>query len=582
MKPTETLLGGWVGGINSLLHPTLIPKTQYHWAENVINRGGVVQTRPGYALRLNLPGKKLQGLTSFQQLGGIPYLVFAIDGLIYASQYPFDDVEQLEGLEFSAEAEMVFFETCIQSVKRNASGNLEIIKPKRVLIIQDGVTRGAKWDGSEAKHVNPEPPEYGPPVGTWMKWVASRLWIISGSQVVVSDYADPTSFNDRTYLAEQPSFQLPDEGTGLLVTPDQKNLLAFTRYSTTSFQASIRQRNLWQLTLNFQQELIPDIGCVSGRSCTNQFGRSWWYAEHGLIDLNTALFSQRDSKLKYVDNEMNRSKRNISHNTHSIASAYYDNLLLVSVPSGSMNNGHTWVLDGAVIDIPGEDAKAWASVWTGIEPVQWASLNISGDRKLYAGCQGVTQFEGNVIQIWEIMRDDFLDKENPISCQFETRSVLIDGQFHKFNFAEFDLVEILGDVHLKAWFAGVKGGYEQILDVKLQAEKGSIGGIKQQILYLNTLLQAYRPQTRVIRSKESSPIVPSENMEGSCSAESKRVFTVDQAFSILMEWSGKMGVRSIKMVTEAQPATNTKGECATDEDGHSILTEEGKSEHISA
>lgn len=596
MSSKQSNLGAWVSGANSLLHPSSIPQTAYHWAENVINRGGVVQTRPGLKLIHNVPGTKLQGMTTFAPDNQLPYLVFAIDGIVYVSQYPFDEPDPAAGdqsartvwdfipeyhalpnIVLNAVAEQVTWCVCLQSVRRNVMGNLEVITPRPILIIQDGTSRCAYWDGHNSGHFNPEPPDYGPPTGTWMAWVAARLWIARGSQVIVSDYANPTAFTENTYLAEKSNFQLPDECTGLLITADFKNLLAFTRYSTTSFQASVRQRNLWQETPNFQQELIPNVGCVSGRSCINQYGTSWWYAENGWIDLNTALFSLRTSELVYRDNEMARSKRNISHNTESICTATYDNLMLVSVPSGSMDNQHTWVMDGSVIDEPGANTKAWAGVWTGIAPVEWGSLNISGMRKLYAGCQSETTLDGNTIQIWEAMQNRKLDNENSIASQFETRCEIPDGEFRKFAFIEIDIVEMLGNVNLKAFYAGIKGGYEPILDLDMQAQKGSVGSPTQLVITAETIFKSYRPQTRTVRSKQSNIADGSVNQTGCVDVESDFSVNIDKGFSILLEWRGQMGIRAIRLVTEDKPATNKMGTCEANESGVRILTERGES-----
>lgn len=594
-------MGAWVSGMSSLLHPSSIPPTAFHYLENGICRGGIVQTRPGYKLIHNLPGTNLQGMTTFAPDGELPFLVFAIDGIVYISQYPFNEHDPavtespssvvwsfipeyhaLPGISLSPTADKVTWATCLQSVRRNSNGNLEVITPKSILIIQDGSSRCAYWDGHTSGHFDPEPPNYGPPTGTWMAWVAARLWIVQGSQVVVSDYANPTAFSENTYLAEKSNFQLPEECTGLLVTADFKNLLAFTRDSTTSFQASVRQRNLWQETPNFQQELIPNVGCVAGRSCINQYGTSWWYSENGWIDLNTALFSMRTSELIYRDNEMARSKRNISHNTDTICTATFDNLMLVSVPSGGMYNHQTWVMDGSVVDETGGNTKAWAGVWSGIAPVEWASLTISGKRRLYAGCQSTTTLDGNTIQIWEAMQDDKLDKGNRVSSQFETRCETFGGEFRKFAFIEIDIVELLGNVNLRAFYGGVKGGYEPVLEVDLQAERGSVGGALQQIIDLTTILEAYRPQTRTLRSKQSNTADGSINSEPTTDVESERAVNIDKGFGILLEWSGQMGVKSIRLVTEDVPITNQMGTCEPNETGTRILTESGESIQIPA
>src|ERR1700743_1082663 len=63
---------------------------EYAEAMNCVNRGGMIQTRPGSISPSDLPAGNLQGGTTWTPLGStIPYYVVCVDGLIYTAPYPF-------------------------------------------------------------------------------------------------------------------------------------------------------------------------------------------------------------------------------------------------------------------------------------------------------------------------------------------------------------------------------------------------------------------------------------------------------------------------------------------------------------
>lgn len=574
ITPQEKYLEFWTGGMNTLLYPTNVPESQYHWGENIINRCGIPQTRPGFDLLLTSAGTILQGFTVFKPNNGLPYLVVAIDGSIYASPYPFFELNKIEGINLLPETEFVAMTTAVKSVSRNDDGSLTVVPPYRILIIQDGSSPRAYWDGVNAGHVVPGPPTQGARAGLWMVWTASRLWSMDGSVIRVSDYGDPLTESENVYIAEKSNFDLPDVGTGMIEIPDKSGLLAFTNATTTLFKSSIRDRVQWNQTPDFQSIILPEVGCVAPRSPINMFGNVYWQSEGGLVSLDSALFSQRSSKIKVKDHEMMRSKRNVSPVEDRIACGRFENTLLVSVPSGSSYNSHTWLLDQSVSDqMNTESNPAWAGVWTGLRPVEWSRMKILGRERIFCAAYDQTLYNNTRIHIWEAMNDQRLDRGNRITCQFETREILPTGRFVKLHYVELDLIEILGTVRIKIYYAGIKGGYEEIQDTILQAEVGSIGGVKQQIITLDTILEGYKPQSRTVKSRQISGQDASTN--NSCGIESDRPPYIDKAFSVLVEWRGRMAIRGVRLVYTPEPEKD-QGECYPSEaDEHNIVTDKG-------
>jgi len=142
-------------GVNSSTTPGRLQPGEYVMAMNIINRGGVAQTRPGSAsLPFDIPGDNLQGITMFDSQNGPVSLVFAVDGLVYRSPFPFQEYFQIPNIQFSPYSKYIAWESCLQSTDYTGSGIIiQLPVPKHVLIMQDGETRAAFWDGASSGHI---------------------------------------------------------------------------------------------------------------------------------------------------------------------------------------------------------------------------------------------------------------------------------------------------------------------------------------------------------------------------------------------------------------------------------------------
>jgi hypothetical protein len=152
--------GYFVGGCDSYTLPDALLDTEYVAGMNVVNRGGIIQTRPGTRSMADVVANavRIQGFTAFTPTGGVPHLVAAVDGSIYIAPAPFNAVRRLINLHFNPTSKFVIFETCLKSSDYTADGTLFFLDhPYNVLMIQDGVTRAAFWDGNNSRHLNPTP-----------------------------------------------------------------------------------------------------------------------------------------------------------------------------------------------------------------------------------------------------------------------------------------------------------------------------------------------------------------------------------------------------------------------------------------
>ena len=535
----------WVQGMDSVSDPAFLDDATYRAAMNVVNRGGVLKTRPGYNSILDLPDGRLQGYTLFRPTGGVWHHVFAVAGSVYVSPYPFTSYYKLPNVKFFEGSDLVVFEKATKSVQRNADGTLTVIDPVDVLVMQDRLTPAAYWDGSIDRHLAPIDGET--PLGKWMKWSGDRLWVARDNQLFASDIADPLSFTETDYLAEGGSFRLPDDITGLaeITSTDVPQLVVFTANTTSILQSNIRDRATWKTTDNFQRILLPDVGCASGLAIASQYGMLWWMTMTGITSLDAAATSRISSKLLNRDVEMAVSKGNLSPNIENVAAVAFENYLLFSVPSGDLKNRHTWVMDQAPADkLNTRSASAWNSFWTGTRPVQWATAPINGVQRVF---HVSVDYDGKN-RLWEAFSPTRQDNGQPITCFVETKS---HANFHEdaqgldvktFRFAELEFTDIQGTLDVKVYWAGLRGNYKQLSVFRFEAPNDSVTTSKT--FTIDSSMFSFRPQSRIVRTTE---VVDDNLPESVCGIESPRSDRHDRAFSLLIVWSGRAALRSYRV-----------------------------------
>lgn len=585
----------WINGCNSLVYPTDIVQGAYYWSENLINRGGLMATRPGRELIFALPGNVGQGLTIYRPYRQKEQLVWAVDGAVYYSIYPFTTYAQVPNIAFYRYSPKVFFQAARQAVQQAPDGTLSILPtPVDILFMQDGFTASAFYIGasstqpSQSRHNRASVPFNEAPVGTVMASAGARLWIANQETIFASDLDNPNSFTEDVYLAEADGFKLPEPATGMLVTPAQDALLAFTPFTITTLQAFIFDRSLWQQTPNFQQITSADYGAVSPFGIANQFGLPWFYSEVGLVNLDQAFKQYRSSEVNPLDGEMTRSKSNMSPVRNGIAMVNFENWLLTAVPSGSRFNRHVWVMDGSPqAQLTSNANPCWTGIWTGTFPIQFATAEVQDVPRCFElsySCNPITLPNGTVshIQIWE----DFVGRrtdynQTPIACSFESKifEVSQTGELARFKYAELDLVEIVGQVFIQIYYAGIKAHYRKAYELMLDSEEGLPGNPNYPILsYANlatdTVMETFRPQTRTIRTPEfGGASAEADPCSDTCGIESNYQHDVDKGFQLLINWQGRMAIRELRLFVEpfAQPGI---GQCTP--------TEVGKTNIVSA
>lgn len=452
-------------GVNSNLDPAALNPSQTSWQVNTINKGGIIDTRPGYVSRFRLPDGKAQGLTIFTPTGGTTNLVMAVNGLIYVSEFPFDNYTQLAGIQFDPYVDHIVFKEAVQAKSAGV-----LIQPRSVLIMQDGRTRPAYWDGTTARHLNPGGSSNETIQGLWMEWIGFRLWVARGRDLFASDIFDPLHFTENQYLSVGGSLNAMDGDviTALARTADSRSLLVFTIHNTTIVRAGITDRNSWQTTPDFIALLFPGVGASAGKSIFYHNGELWWWSVEGarrFTQVGSAILTSRNSVASI---EMKRSFENMTEELQSRVCGFsFGTFLGYSIPSGDVFNRHTWVLDTSTnSQLTSESPFAWLGIWMGTRPVEWATANISGvERSFY-----ISQ-DACGIRLWEAFQEDRLDNGGRIFCSVEFPGISFGEQtsFKRFLFTEYHLSSLSGIVDLTSDYRGIWGCWTRIAEIQLCA-----------------------------------------------------------------------------------------------------------------
>lgn len=576
--------GTFIKGMVSSMDVSTIPMGAYEWSMNMVHRGGVLMVRPGYRCVVTLPSGRLQGAAIFRPKFGVEQIVVVIDGVVWVSDFPFSsNYRQLENVLFSPDAPQVFFCLVEQSVYRVDDTVFEseisfLDSPKNVLIMQDGgITAPVWYDGSRAEHSRDT--VWGIPIGGPMAWVGDRLWIANGSYVYASDIANPLSFREQIYLGGVGAFVMPGNVTALAVTPslDLQQLLVFTEQSATLLQANVRARDSWSSIEGFQTEVYK-IGCTSHRSVVSHYGQLWWFSPQGVVNLDMATQSKLSSRVTVKDIEMTMSGLGLGEDLSAIAGAAFGNYVLESIPFEDIYNTHTWVLDNAAAEsLQAEIGPTWSGFWTGTRPVQWIYGVIAGLERVYYVSK---DYDGNN-RLWEAFTSDREDNNCPITWAFGTRGYFGSssglpyppGRDKSFCYSDLALCEVSGNLDLGVfWAGGTRGRWKKCLVKRVLADKGSISA--SQVLTASSILYAFKPQSRIIRTQDVRKMV--ESSVTSCPVERAILETSDECFQLLVVGQGHGGIRWIRSFAQSA-SESLSGVCEEDESSVNAVRFDGGS-----
>lgn len=511
-------------GINSYAHPADLSTRQFSWGVNAWFKKGIPYTRPGYESKFRLPDGKAQGFTLFKPKDGNIVMVMAVSGLIYVSQYPYEDYTQLTALRFNADVDHIIFKQALQG----ADGPGNLIPPRALLFMQDGRTAPAYYDGTFARHTMPGGTTFETVLGFAMEWVGSRLWVARGDEIFASDIFDPLHFTETEYLATGGSLQAMDGEviTALAKQAQTEGLIAFTADNTTLIQAGITDRSTWKTTPGFVSYLFPGVGCSSVKSPCYLNGILWWMSYQGARNFTQVGSSIRTSANNVSSIELDRSFLNMSPTISRACGLSFSSFVGFSVPSGDVYNRHTWVLDTASADQLSQDLPpAWLGIWMGTRPVEWDSANIQGtDRSFY-----ISQDRCGV-RVWEAFMDHHTDNGGRIFCSLESNG-MISGEpssIKRFLFSQFFLYQLKGEVNMSVEYRSEWGCWKLLHELRLCASDC----FNQ--LDCNTPIGTLQAQNRYVKTQEAN--------QACLSKEGPWPENYGTYFQNRIRWYGKNGI----------------------------------------
>jgi hypothetical protein len=620
-RETKTA-SGWMLGVNSIRNPWALPDNQIKWGVNVAVRGGVVQTRPGNSMRLSLPPGNFQGgilFASNKQSNAsdtivqngvtkiipaeifnpdgtsvvadeLPYVIFAVNGNVYYSPFPLQQPKnwedfRLKNIQLDPSVDQFVFTLATQTAQISTGGDVTVTPSHRIVVIQDGISSPAYWDGSNLTGVQTN----SIPIGYWMAFSGNRLWVASKNIVLASDIGDPTSFTERLTGTGRGDFAFARVVTGMTNYIGQNNetkLIVFTDRATYSLSSGIYDRTLWASTPNFQTTLYPTIGCVAGKSISFQAGQIWWYSQGGLISTDIAASAYITSQSLYRDVEMARVKSYMAGDTSKICAMSFENYLMYSIPYLEPCNSATMVLDYATAsEWSQQKFPAWCGVWTGTRPVEWISGVVNGTpRCFHFSVDYAATNDGSYNHLWESFMPNRVDtyfdididgnvieKVNRIYCQMETGLLGDAVDLKQFAYSEIEACEIGGTVDVKVAYRGSKGSYQNVLETRLLAVTSDYQWVNSdfadEISQLGFLNTQYR---RLITEN-------AQRRQSSKTCESNLTDDIDKAFSLLIEWCGEFGVESVRIFLDPWserstgiPQSPETKSCVVSQDGETL------------
>jgi hypothetical protein len=585
--------GQYVGGVDSLLYPTDLAPSTYAWGANVINRGGVVQTRPGKKRIKSFCGRKGQGHYWVRTMDDRNYELIAVDGQVYWSPFPFTTWTHMSGVTFRADVDRIWFCNTTQATYYDVTNNLVLLpEPKNIVFMQDGLSTPCYWDTDDfssgtvdVNYVtgNPAKPM---PIGTAMLWQDNRLWLVVDNLIFASDLLYGASFNEDAYLAEKGGFRFPRAVVNMIPSPVQ-GILVCTDSSLHALMSFIQDRSKWQLQVDppFQQDVNLEVGLIAPWAITYLHGMPWLLTARGLISYDRALTTNLTTVLLTVDGEMQRSKDLLAADiTHACIGAW-ENVLMVAVPASCVQNRHTWIMDAGIAEkLNAQGGTCWTGIWVGTYPIQFTSPIINGTQHNYelAYSSGFLAVDDSPspqpetdkpTQAYIHLFENFIpnqidDVETSVSCSFETRAfTLATDDYYRFVFAEFMLVNLKGVVPVQVYVTGLAGNYQPLFSTTLRADVGSWGNPSSDtVLYYvargrTTQFENYRRQVRHMRTSE---FIVHESADGAACTEIQRMDGVDKAFQLMIQWQGRLGLRQLKFFYDRQ-LQSPQGVCPVDE-----------------
>lgn len=244
-------------------------------------------------------------------------------------------------------------------------------------------------------------------------------------------------------------------------------------------------------------------------------------------------------------------------------------------------NGTTSVVD-CLLDRQTTSAgtTGWQGVWTGIRPVEWATIQLAAEHTYALSMDG-----DGVIRIWEAFQANRADNGQRIPWLVETRLDRVQNSVFEYaNFRHFRLIvdQIVGNLDIVGYWRGMRGVYHELLNTKITATPGSVlapvPGFST--IVNDTQNYAFVPQMRTVISQDVRGV---NDTCSSAGVESEYEDGTDHAYSLLLKMTGRGAIVAYRIAVDSRP-DNTEGRAVfpsgVSEDGFNIVSDVECPKHI--
>lgn len=466
------------GGVDAGRNPSLIELTQCASAENMVFRGGVPKTRPGFAsaeLNFSTVGVHydangvFDGYTSPAEgsafFGGIfQGAVYYSPGggrkesiVIMAGGRLFELIPQL-GLNAGTVTNMDVQEIVLDKINFPTIPRAYLVQADRFCVIQDGQSKPIIYDGVKARRAT----ETEVPVGTIMAYGMGRLVVavndkrelmfsdLYGSNVDANDPgAAVLSFTETTFLNEGGAASIAfalGKISGLHFVPQQDSsvgdgqLLAFSEGGISTFQLAL-PREQWKESA-FQRLVLYNVGGRGDRAIVSINEDVWFRSDDGWRSYRQARAEQSG----WAHLPMSTNVRTWTDNDtpewldYGSAIAFDNRLICTCTPQPNewrvFHNG-LLAVDFDVLSSFGQTTQpAWDGHWSQIRAQQLVQGSFNGVHRAYSLglLPDINVLPGQLaFVIMEITKDDAGDDggDSPISWELIPRSFDFQSPFNE-------------------------------------------------------------------------------------------------------------------------------------------------------
>lgn len=567
------------GGQDDGRAPNLLEPTKCESAENLVFRGGLPTTRPGFQLRsLNFtnPGMAYAADGTFlnedthadESMINFYSGKFQCAGYYATKGYPEMLMVTIGGRLYKLipDARMGAEVTEIKLERRN-NKNFSIgfmQQADRFHITQDGDSRALIFDGLQARRAKVDEV----PTGTIMAYGMGRLVVIRDRNIYFGDLygshdgTDPgdsvIQFTESTFLQEgypaAISFAL-GKPTGAKFSPQQDSavgdgeLLVFSEGGVTSFFLS-QPREVWKESA-FQRITLLNIGGRGHRAIVSINGDVWFRSNEGWRSYRQARAQIQGWARLPMSTEVSRYVRADSQEELLYGSAITFDNRLIGTCTPQPNKRRVYhqgilALDFDVLSSFGLTTKpAWDGHWSGHKVTQLIEGSFRGIQRAFAF---VIDEDGRN-QIYEITKNATRDTNGSIPCSLTMRSYDFQSPFNQKELYGADI-----------WFADVKEPITPVLSYRPDQHPqfqawhtlttiNPQGGDCQDLTCggCPTVQPAIAPRKRVPKPTDA------------CDSLTGRIFRLGYEFQPKLEWTGHARISRFRLqsqtITEDNKAT---------------------------